>query len=199
MGDGTQIDKLSPYKVLSGIEDIGGSGGIGPFFIAREPGGTTWVWGANNVGQFGNGNNTNSKVPVESDALSDFEEFSVIEGGTHCIAVDNEGIVWSWGYNSDGQLGDGTKNTQNTPVLVDFPDYNANDLGKLKDFANQNDNLAALGWDLSDPETFTGVTWTVKSGEKRVSAILINDQAEDLTGSLDISGMTAPERIELPK
>ncbi len=29
-------------------------------------------------------------------------------GGTHTLALDTEGHVWSWGYNGYGELGNGT-------------------------------------------------------------------------------------------
>ena len=29
-------------------------------------------------------------------------------GSNHCLAIDNEGNLWSWGRNFRGQLGDGT-------------------------------------------------------------------------------------------
>lgn len=45
---------------------------------------------------------------------------SRISGGDNCtLAMRNDGDVWAWGYNLDGQLGDGTNDNRLTPVLVD--------------------------------------------------------------------------------
>ncbi|WP_347273655.1 cell wall anchor protein [Candidatus Kuenenia sp.] len=42
-----------------------------------------------------------------------------ISGGwSHTLALDSEGKLWAWGYNEDGQLGDGTNDNQTTPVAV---------------------------------------------------------------------------------
>ncbi|WEK54130.1 MAG: S-layer homology domain-containing protein [Candidatus Cohnella colombiensis] len=43
---------------------------------------------------------------------------SVAVGGRHSIALKNDGTVWTWGYNSNGQLGDGTMTDRSTPVHV---------------------------------------------------------------------------------
>ncbi len=40
----------------------------------------------------------------------------VSAGGVHTSAVKSDGTLWSWGYNSDGQLGDGTTINQSSPV-----------------------------------------------------------------------------------
>jgi hypothetical protein len=36
-----------------------------------------------------------------------------------CHAVDEDGDLWSWGYNGYGQLGDGTTTSRNVPTLID--------------------------------------------------------------------------------
>jgi len=38
--------------------------------------------------------------------------------GGHSLAVKHDGTVWAWGYNYDGQLGDGTTTDRWTPVQV---------------------------------------------------------------------------------
>lgn len=45
--------------------------------------------------------------------------FDKIEsGGNHTLALTPQGTVYSWGYNMQGQLGDGTKLNKNKPVEV---------------------------------------------------------------------------------
>lgn len=39
-------------------------------------------------------------------------------GASHTLALDDNGLVWAWGNNSHGQLGDGTTTTQEKPALV---------------------------------------------------------------------------------
>ena len=42
-----------------------------------------------------------------------------VEGGEyHSFAVKTDGTLWTWGYNAQGQLGDGTTTSRNSPVQV---------------------------------------------------------------------------------
>ena len=74
------------------------------------------------------------------------------------------------------------------------PGYSGNDYQKLVAFALQDDNLAKLGWDLEDPETWAiglgqpFVAWN-NATPKRITTI--NFWGKESTGSLDISGFTA--------
>lgn len=39
-------------------------------------------------------------------------------GEAHCLALRGDGTVWTWGFNDDGELGDGTNVTRASPVEV---------------------------------------------------------------------------------
>lgn len=43
---------------------------------------------------------------------------SVAAGGAFTIGKKNDGSIWSWGYNGDGQLGDGTTFHKNKPTQI---------------------------------------------------------------------------------
>ncbi|ADL52995.1 immunoglobulin-like domain-containing protein [Clostridium cellulovorans] len=43
---------------------------------------------------------------------------AVSAGNTTTIALKNDGTVWSWGFNQNGHLGDGTTSNSNSPVQV---------------------------------------------------------------------------------
>src|SRR5687768_16333533 len=45
-------------------------------------------------------------------------DYGVAMGGQHTIALNNDGSVWTWGFNAYGQLGDGTTTTRSVPGLV---------------------------------------------------------------------------------
>ena len=91
--------------------------------IALKDDGTVWAWGFNSNGQLGNGATTDSTIPIQvkgpggSGSLSDV---IAIKSGKwdHTIALKSDGTVWTWGYNSDGQLGDGTQTDRNAPIQV---------------------------------------------------------------------------------
>ena len=64
--------------------------------------GTVWCWGANALGQLGDGTGTDSATPVAvtlSTAASD-----IGAGSSHACAVLSDGSVWCWGDNGAGQV-----------------------------------------------------------------------------------------------
>ncbi len=73
--------------------------------------------------------------------------------------------------------------------------FNQNDLDKLKDFANQDQNKVKLGWDMEEPIDWTGIDWVEVNGENRARDIYLPDLG--LTGSLDVSGFTALEWLNI--
>lgn len=78
-------------------------------------------------------------------------------------------------------------------VKVPSVAYNANDKDKLTAFANQESNLAILGWDLNVPGSWSGIEWEEVGGEIRCTGIGFQDKG--LTGSLDVSGFTALQTL----
>ncbi|MCL2788082.1 MAG: Ig-like domain-containing protein [Micrococcales bacterium] len=88
---------------------------------ALDEGGDIWAWGRNNFGQLGDGTNVpHSLSPVRVRAASGvLPVFTAIAaGGLSSYALDKQGEVWAWGYNSNGQLGDGTTTDSRTPVRL---------------------------------------------------------------------------------
>ncbi|MBI5750307.1 MAG: InlB B-repeat-containing protein, partial [Nitrospinae bacterium] len=86
-----------------------------------EAGGTVWTWGLNYNGQLGDGTMTTTPpygktTPVQVSGLTGVT--AIAGGDAHTIALKNDGTVWTWGYNSEGQLGDGTTTQRTTPVQV---------------------------------------------------------------------------------
>jgi alpha-tubulin suppressor-like RCC1 family protein len=43
---------------------------------------------------------------------------AIAAGDYHTIVLKSDGTVWAWGYNTSGQLGDGTTTNRTTPVQV---------------------------------------------------------------------------------
>ena len=81
--------------------------------------GRAWGWGGNSLGQVGDNTITDRCFPVSvAGAAKTFLKISVGSGGTHTVALDKNGIVWSWGNNGSGQLGDNTVLSKRTPVSI---------------------------------------------------------------------------------
>jgi alpha-tubulin suppressor-like RCC1 family protein len=69
---------------------------------------TVYAWGDNTYGQIGNGTTgtTGEPIPIQTVGLSNI--VAIAAGEYHNLALKSDGTVWAWGYNSHGQLGDGT-------------------------------------------------------------------------------------------
>ncbi|MFN8017062.1 MAG: hypothetical protein U0P45_02945 [Acidimicrobiales bacterium] len=89
----------------------------GSFSCAMTSSGGVKCWGLNSSGQLGNGTTTNSSIPVNvTSATSNM--FSVAAGNAHACAVTTGQAAVCWGYNANGQLGNGTTTNSTTPVAV---------------------------------------------------------------------------------
>lgn len=76
----------------------------------------SFAWGANNIGQLGDGTYMEREEPV---AVQDLTDVAAIAAGIyHNLAVLSDGTVRAWGLNGSGQLGDGTNDDSNVPVAV---------------------------------------------------------------------------------
>jgi alpha-tubulin suppressor-like RCC1 family protein len=66
--------------------------------------GSLWCWGYNNYGQIGDGSNSNRNMPTLIPIMSSGVS-SVAAGVEHTCAVKQDGSLWCWGRNWEGQLG----------------------------------------------------------------------------------------------
>jgi len=92
--------------------------GAGQYHVlATKTDGTLWSWGANGNGQLGLGNITYYSSPKQVGALTTWLKIS--SGGYNFnLATKTDGTLWSWGRNSNGQLGLGNTTARSSPVQV---------------------------------------------------------------------------------
>ena len=80
------------------------------------------MWGINSSGQLGDGTTINRSTPIEITHKFNFgleEKISEISlGGAHSSALTSTGRLFTWGSNSQGQLGDGTTVNKLTPIDI---------------------------------------------------------------------------------
>jgi hypothetical protein len=107
LGNGTMTDSAVPVSV-SGLSSGIVSVVSGSYFnCAMTDAVTVSCWGDNDYGQLGDGTTTDSPVPVPTVGVSSLATI-IATGWYHACVVTNIGTEGCWGYNSDGQLGDGT-------------------------------------------------------------------------------------------
>lgn len=83
---------------------------------AIKTNGTLWTWGSNSSGQLGNMFfSVPFYVPTQIGVETDWKVTSA--GPENTVALKNDGTLWAWGWNADGQLGNGTT----TSVAVATP------------------------------------------------------------------------------
>ncbi|MEN3357159.1 MAG: hypothetical protein V7637_1141 [Mycobacteriales bacterium] len=84
--------------------------------------GTVRAWGVNTLGQFGNGTTSPGSTGTPANVLaqpSGLHGITQIAGGRDdAFAIGAGGIVFAWGDNISGQLGDGTTTRRLTPVHI---------------------------------------------------------------------------------
>lgn len=105
--------KLNSTTNLSDIVDFA-AGDASVVALRRDAAGvqTVWCWGLQTNGRLGNGFTTaaNISYPIQvmksaGVPLTNITQVSM--GVSHCVALDSAGMVWAWGTNDDGQLGNG--------------------------------------------------------------------------------------------
>ena len=84
-----------------------------PFGLSLTLEGKVWAWGDNSRGQLGDGTSTPvsdesllGSIPGQVQGLP--KVTAIAAGGGFCLALADDGTVWSWGDNSNGQLGIGS-------------------------------------------------------------------------------------------
>jgi alpha-tubulin suppressor-like RCC1 family protein len=82
--------------------------------LALDSSGNVWAWGAYS-NQFFDVNNSScsewTNTPVQVSGLTNIVAIAL--GADHGLALDANGFVWSWGWDSYGQLGTGDSYTNN--------------------------------------------------------------------------------------
>jgi alpha-tubulin suppressor-like RCC1 family protein len=144
LGNGTNIDSSVPVAVdmsglLSGLTVKKVAAGFAHTCVIAGVANSTasdavYCWGAGDKGQLGNGSVADSNVPVAVGgalmSLSAGEVVGEVYAGfaTTCAVVVSGGATYCWGDNDEGQYGNNTTTSSNTPVLMVSSWDNVSDL-----------------------------------------------------------------------
>ena len=126
LGDGTRDNRSSPVSVIGGHQFVDVECGDHRTFALKADG-TCMSWGKNEYGCLGHGlgypNNASSPISV----VGGHRFKKVVSSHRHALAIDLDGLCWSWGHNSShgfgdpwdgGALGIGSIEDQSSPVSV---------------------------------------------------------------------------------
>jgi len=118
LGQGNLTNYSSPKQVgaLTNWKSAVGNGNLASMALKTD--GTLWAWGLDSVGQLGLGTNSGSYIqsPTQVGALSNWNQ--PIGGFNFFIASKTDGTLWSWGANTSGQGGLGTRTTYSSPKQI---------------------------------------------------------------------------------
>ena len=115
-GDNSETDRSSPVQTVSGGTNWKSVAGGSNHIAAIKTDGTLWLWGRNiNSGQLGDNSTTSKSSPVQTVAGGTNWKL-VASGHYHTAAIKTDGTLWTWGYNSNGQLGDNSVTSRSSPV-----------------------------------------------------------------------------------
>ena len=115
LGDNSVSSRSSPVQTVSAGTSwkLVSSGEVTVAAIKTD--GTLWNWGYNTNGTLGDNTVTSKSSPVQTVAGGTNWK-SVDNGALHTAAIKTDGTLWTWGDNSEGQLGDNTRTKRSSPV-----------------------------------------------------------------------------------
>jgi len=121
--DPSPANRPSPASVAlpTGVSPtVVSAGAFGSFALAD---GTIYAWGRGDSGQLGNGSTPLFQgTPVVVSAPAGVRFTALSAGGTHVLALGDDGRAYAWGDDAEGQLGnDSAYLNQSTPVVVAVP------------------------------------------------------------------------------
>ena len=128
LGDGTTTSRstaVGPLKLSDGtiLENIVSIDAQDTATCAITVGGSMYCWGTESNGEFGDGTTaaTTRLYPTQVLAAANTPLTNVIGlamGDTHTCVIRTGGELWCMGYNTSGQLGDGTATARSYPVKI---------------------------------------------------------------------------------
>lgn len=116
LGNGTFVDENKPV-LITNDKWIALSGGYGCTMGIKKDG-TLWGWGDNYSGQLGLGTNSVNFNGQPLQVGTDNNWIEVYVYGPTSFGIKNNGTLWGWGENSNGEMGDGTNIDRPTPFQL---------------------------------------------------------------------------------
>lgn len=146
LGLGHDGDQLLPVRVPGVPGAVAVSAGNWHVLMLDSQG-RVWAWGDNDYGQIGVGHGIDEQIlPVLVPGLPRI--IDIAAGHELSLALDEDGVIWSWGYDSDGETGHSQSGTSvYEPLAIDSPiEFRQIEAGTSAAYAiDQAGNLYAWG------------------------------------------------------
>jgi alpha-tubulin suppressor-like RCC1 family protein len=91
--------------------------------------GTLWAWGFNVYGNLGTNDTATRTTPVTTFLGGTNWKQVAVGGGNHTTAIKTDGTLWTWGSNTNGQLGTNDIDFRSIPVTTFLGGTNWNSVG----------------------------------------------------------------------
>lgn len=117
LGDNTNIAKSSPVTVVGGITNWSQVSAGENHSLGVTTSGIAYAWGSAANGRLGDNTTVSKSSPVT--VVGNITNWNRVSAGrTHSLGLTSTGILYAWGYNGAGRLGDNTTSTRSSPVTV---------------------------------------------------------------------------------
>jgi len=118
LGVGDSIGLTNTPIRVTGVTNVKALAAGRTHSVALKSDGTVWTWGNNTYGQLGSGSTGGSDryLPGKVNNLTNVIALDTFYN--HTVVLKTDGTVWTWGANTNGQLGDGTTVDWPAPLQV---------------------------------------------------------------------------------
>jgi len=115
--------RSSPTLVVGGLQfqqlsATGNAGSSIPWAGGVTNIGDIYMWGLNTNGQLGVGDTTPRSSPTIVAGSQKFQNLMAIRGGSSVAAMTPAGTLYTWGLNTNGELGVGDTTPRSSPTIV---------------------------------------------------------------------------------
>ena len=119
LGNNSTVNVSTPVTTFAGGTNWKQVSSGGEHIAAIKTDGTLWSWGLGTFGRLGNAQITNRSTPVTT-FTGGTNWRQVSSGREYIAAIKTDGTLWSWGFGSNGRLGNANTTTNNSTPITTF-------------------------------------------------------------------------------